>query len=105
MSVTPGRWTRATDFSEMFEFVDVRRLGLGTLEQLEAAFEEGRVPCNVNLQRVVRPWDIGSGKPNYRVTLFRTLTGYVVKQCTHHVTMDGVCGPSLNNHILNQYDK
>jgi len=91
---TPEKWTRASDFSEVFTFKDVTGDG----------FKDVGDVWPLVLDEVNRPWSYGSGKPLYRCTLLKVLGGYMVMNCYHHGAGDGTTGMFIMGGIMEHYN-
>ena len=89
----PPMWAPATDFSQVFKFVE-----LDEVEDMEGAWD--LVEKEVN-----SCWDYDSSAPLYRCTLMKTKTGYIVMNCYHHSVGDGSAGRYIMDEIMKQYER
>jgi len=90
----PEKWTRATDFTEIFTFKDVTGEGYKDVGDVWHLVED----------EVNRPWNYGSGKPLYRCTLLKVVDGYMVMNCYHHGAGDGTTGMFIMGGIMDHYN-
>ena len=66
LSVNPALWVPATDFSDVFQFMDLRESGVKNVQDAWYMVEE----------QTNYTWQFGSGKPLYKCTLVRIIGLY-----------------------------
>ena len=88
-------FTPATDFSDVFEFIDQSKDGGMT----------GYAGCwELSEELVNKPFSCGSGAPLHKTYLVKRPDCYMLLNRYHHGIGDGTTGFRIINEILRQYD-
>ena len=89
-------FTPATDFSDVFEFID---------QSQDSGGVTGYAGCWEFAEEVVNtPWLFGDGKPFTKCYLIKRPDCYIMLNKYHHGMADGTTGFRILNEILRQYD-
>ena len=87
-------FTPATDFSEIFEYLDYS-------SRAPQGYQAG---WDIAEQRTNKVFSFGVGKPLYRCTLLKLADCYLLMNQYNHAVADGTSGQRITGGILAQYD-
>ena len=83
LKISPATWVAATDFSQVFRYVDLRWESVEDTATVMDGMDGMRDVWELVEEEANFPWQMGSGRPLYRCVLVKVTAGYVVINISH----------------------